>query len=69
MQGTVKSYDPSSKQGAVISDSGEEIQLAPDALKGSIFRTLRQGQRVIFEQIEMEGTKVATDLKLGQDGR
>lgn len=69
MQGTVKSYDPSSKQGVVLSDSGEDIQLAPDALAGSVFRTLREGQRVVFDQVDIEGAKAATALRLGQDGR
>ncbi len=69
MQGTVKAYDPFSRQGAVLADNGEEIPLAPDALEGSIFRTLREGQRVIFDLVEIEGQKAATRLRLGQDGR
>ncbi|RIK06858.1 MAG: cold-shock protein [Acidobacteria bacterium] len=69
MQGTVKSYDPSSKQGVLLSDTGEDIQLAPDALAGSIFRTLREGQRVVFDKIDIDGVAAATALRLGQDGR
>lgn len=69
MQGTVKSYDPATKQGVVLADSGEEIDLAPDALEGTIFRTLRQGQRVVFDIVEIGGKKAATHLRVGQDGR
>lgn len=69
MQGTVKSYDPSSRQGALLDDSGTEIPLAPDALDESIFRTLREGQRVIYETTQVNGVEAATKLRLGQDGR
>jgi len=69
VQGTVKAYDPATRQGVILTDQGDEIDLAPDALEGSIFRTLRQGQRVIFDVIELEGKKAATHLRVGQDGR
>lgn len=69
MQGTVKAYDPATGQGAVLTDGGDELPLAPDALEGSIFRTLRQGQRVIFDVVEIEGARAATRLRLGQNGR
>ena len=41
-----------------------EIDLAADALEGSLFRMLRQGQRVNFE-LDAEGR--ATALKLGSE--
>ena len=50
MQGTVKMFDPSTNEGLVVRDTDrEEFVLAADALEGSIFRMLRQGQRVVFE--------------------
>ena len=50
LQGVVKSYDPISGDGTVITDSTlAEYELARDALHGSIFRMLRQGQRVVFD--------------------
>ena len=50
MQGVIKSYDPGSRDGIVMRDTDlAEIDLAPDALRGSVFRQLRQGQRVIFD--------------------
>ena len=50
MQGVIKSYDPGSGDGVVLCDTDfKEYDLAPDALEGSVFRMLRQGQRVIFD--------------------
>ena len=50
MQGVVKSFDPVTRQGVILRDNPErtEYDLADDALNGSIFRMLRQGQRVVF---------------------
>ena len=66
MQGVIKSYDPATGDGIVISDRAElsEFDLAADALVGSIFRMLRQGQRVIFDLDE--GGR-ATRLRLGSE--
>ena len=50
MQGVIKAYDPASGDGLVMSDTDlNDYELAADALDGSIFRMLRQGQRVVFE--------------------
>ena len=69
MQGTGKVYDPTTGYGVVVLDDGEtEVMLAPGALKGSIFRTLRQGQRILFETTEDEGRTFATAVRLGSDG-
>jgi CspA family cold shock protein len=63
MQGVVKTYDPHSREGLVISDADrQEYTLAPDALAGSIFRWLRQGQRVVFD---LDGDGRATKLRTG----
>lgn len=65
MQGVVKSYDPSSGDGSVVSDTTlAEFDLAVDALEGSIFRMLRQGQRVVFD-VDEAGR--ATKLRLGSE--
>jgi len=66
MQGVIKSYDPASGDGIVISDSRNlpEFDLAPNALAGSVFRMLRQGQRVVFDLDE--GGR-ATRLRLGSE--
>ena len=50
MQGVIRTYDPASGEGVVVRDTDRaEFVLAADALEGSIFRMLRQGQRVVFE--------------------
>lgn len=65
MQGIIKSYDPGTRVGVVITDTDlSEYELAADALAGSIFRMVRQGQRVIFD-IDADGR--ATRLRLGSE--
>ena len=65
MQGTVKMFDPATREGIVVRDTDrEEVQLASNALHGSIFRMLRQGQRVVFE-LDADGH--ATKLRSGAE--
>ena len=65
MQGVIKSYDPATRQGTVIRDTDlSEYDLADDALEGSIFRMIRQGQRVVFGQNE---AGLATRLRMGSE--
>ena len=66
MQGVIKSYDPATGMGSVVRDTPDlsEYDLASNALDGSIFRMLRQGQRVVFE-LDDEGR--ATTLRLGSE--
>jgi CspA family cold shock protein len=65
MQGIVKAYDPETGEGLVITDTDlSEYELAPNALEGSIFRMLRQGQRVIFV---LDPSGRATSLSLGSE--
>jgi CspA family cold shock protein len=61
----IKSYDPSTKDGIVVRDTDlAEFDLAPDALDGSLFRMLRQGQRVCFD---LDDSDRATGLNLGSE--
>ena len=65
MQGVIKAYDPTSGEGVVISDTDlSEYNLAPNALEGSIFRMVRQGQRVVFV---LDSAGRATSLSLGSE--
>jgi len=65
MQGTVKMFDPATHEGIVVRDADrEELVLAVDALDGSIFRMLRQGQRVNFD-LDADGR--ATRLRSGAE--
>ncbi|MAG03306.1 MAG: hypothetical protein CL406_01650 [Acidimicrobiaceae bacterium] len=65
MQGVVKSYDPGTGDGILVRESDlAEFDLADDAIEGSIFRMLRQGQRVVFN---LDGDGRATGLSLGSE--
>ena len=65
MQGVIKAYDPGTGEGVIVRDTDRsEYDLAPDALVGSIFRMLRQGQRVIFD---LDAANQATRLRLGSE--
>ncbi len=61
MQGVVKMFDPVTGEGVVLTDSDRaEYVLAADALEGSVFRMLRQGQRVVFDLRGGEAVRVRT---------
>ena len=65
MQGVVRIYDPQTAEGIVVCDTDRsEYVLAPGALEGSLFRMLRQGQRVIFD---VDDRACATRLRLGSE--
>ena len=66
-QGVVKSYDPNSGSGIVLLDTDKtEVYIQPGSLKDSIFRTLRQGQRINFEVENIEDNQVIKNVKIGQ---
>ena len=68
-QGVVKTYDPNSGNGIVVIDSDKtEVYIKAGSLKGSIFRTLRQGQRINFDINEEENLKIIANVKIGQGG-
>jgi cold shock CspA family protein len=65
MQGTVKMYDPATREGIVVVDTDRsELVLAIDALQGSLFRMLRQGQRIVFD---LDGDGRATHVRTGSE--
>ncbi len=57
MQGVVKVYDAATGIGVILGDgdTGEVM--------------LRQGQRVVFDATEDNGTLVASNLRFGADGK
>jgi CspA family cold shock protein len=68
-QGVVKVYDPQTGFGIIVSDADHsEILLRPGSLKGSIFRSLRQGQRINFDLGTDGDTTYATSVRIGSDG-
>jgi cold shock CspA family protein len=65
VQGVVKMFDPLTNEGLLVSDADRsELVLAADALEGSIFRMLRQGQRVNFD---LDDAGRATKLRSGAE--
>ena len=68
-QGVVKTYDPVTGVGIVVRDVDRtEVFLRPGSLQGSVFRTLRQGQRIIFDTIDEDDRSYVSAIRLGQDG-
>jgi len=65
MQGVVRIYDPQTGEGLVMRDTDRsEFVLAPDALAGSLFRMLRQGQRINFE---LDAEDRVTRVRIGAE--
>ncbi|MDJ0791320.1 MAG: cold shock domain-containing protein [Acidimicrobiia bacterium] len=69
MQGFVKAYDPETGIGLIIRDDDDtEVLLVPGSLEGSLFRFLRQGQRVRFDLVGEGDDAHAVNLRFGSDG-
>jgi CspA family cold shock protein len=65
VQGVVKAYDPVTGDGVIMCDTDfADYDLGGDALEGSVFRMLRQGQRVIFD---LDDAGRAIRLRLGSE--
>ena len=70
MQGVVKVYDPTTGIGVIRRDGdGDDVMLRPGSLEGSLFRMLRQGQRIVFDATDDNGSLVATNVRFGADGK
>jgi CspA family cold shock protein len=72
LQGVVKAYDPTTGDGTVVSDSTlDTYELSRHALDGSVFRMLRQGQRVVFD-LDDQGLvvriRVGSEADMGTPG-
>lgn len=68
-QGVVKTYDPITGFGVVTLDQDRsEVYLRPGSLAGSIFRLLRQGQRILFELVEDGDKRFVGNIQVGQEG-
>ncbi len=65
MQGVIKSYDPVTGDGVLVNEADlADVDLADNALDGSLFRMLRQGQRV---QFDLDDDGRATRLRIGSE--
>ena len=69
MQGVVKAYDATTGVGSIVRDDDRsEVLLKPGSLDGSMFRFLRQGQRIRFDLNDEGDAAFATSLRFGSDG-
>ena len=65
VQGVIKSYDPVTGDGVLVDEvTLADVNLSANALERSVFRMLRQGQRVNYD-IDENG--LATRLRLGSE--
>lgn len=65
LQGVIRSFDPLTGDGTILCDTDlAEYELARGALSESVFRMLRQGQRVVFD---LDGSGMATHLRMGSE--
>jgi cold shock CspA family protein len=72
MQGVIKSYDPGTGDGVVVRDTDwAEYDLSRGCLEGSVFRMLRQGQRVVFD-LDADGRagriRIGSEVDMGTPG-
>jgi cold shock CspA family protein len=65
VQGVVRIFDPISGEGIVVNEADRgDLAFAANALEGSLFQTLRQGQRINFE-LDADGR--AINVRLGSE--
>jgi cold shock CspA family protein len=63
-QGTIKDFDDETRSGTLLQDDRAEVRIDAQSLEGAGIRTLRLGQRVIYDLSEQDGAKVARRLRL-----
>ena len=63
-QGTIKEFDDETRSGTLLQDDRAEVLIDARSLEGGGIRTLRLGQRVIYDVADQDGAKVARRLRL-----
>ncbi|MEP6475993.1 MAG: cold-shock protein [Actinomycetota bacterium] len=63
-QGTIKDFDEQNRSGTLLQDDRSEVRIDAESLEGSGIRTLRLGQRVIYDLADEGGAKLARRLRL-----
>ena len=63
-QGTIKDFDDETRSGTLLQDDRAEVTIDAQSLEGAGIRTLRLGQRVIYDLSEQDGAKIARRLRL-----
>ena len=63
-QGTIKEFDDETRSGTLLQDDRAEVLIDARSLEGGGIRTLRLGQRVIYDVADQDGAKIARRLRL-----
>ena len=63
-QGTIKDFDDAERRGTLLQDDRAEVRIDAESLEGAGIRTLRIGQRVIYDVVDEGGAKLARKLRL-----
>ena len=63
-QGTIKDFDDAERRGTLLQDDRAEVRIDAESLEGAGIRTLRLGQRVIYDVVDEGGAKLARKLRL-----
>lgn len=65
-QGSIKEYHVNEKVGIIVSDDDStEWEIDPVAIDTGMFRFFRVGQRVTFDEVEVNGVKRPRNLRIG----
>ena len=63
-QGTIKDFDDETRSGTLLQDDRVEVRIDAESLEGGNIRTLRLGQRVIYDVADEGGSTVARRLRV-----
>ncbi len=64
LQGTVRSFDPGTRQGSVVLDDGRTVAFDADAFDAGGLRLLRPGQRVRMRAVGADDLVTVTAVTL-----
>jgi cold shock CspA family protein len=65
----VQAYDPATGHGVVLAAPDRTpVALRPGSLRGSIFRSLSPGQRILFDVVEGDDGPLAVQVRIGSEG-
>jgi cold shock CspA family protein len=63
-QGTIRDYDTDARTGSLLQDDHTDVAIDPVSVEGAGIRTLRVGQRVVYDLAEEGGRRVARNLRI-----
>jgi 2-phospho-L-lactate guanylyltransferase len=63
-QGTIRDFDPQSRDGSLLMEDHTEVHIDATSVEGAGILSLRIGQRVRFDLVDEGGRKVARTLRI-----